>query len=152
MVEKQNSGIGEKRVNKHLGKHPDQKRPSRNRCPLLNLITHFIAWRYDLAAILRRRPLWCRSRVGEWFCGSENGDGFALLCLGVVPVPRLRGIRQNEAGKHPPAPRSSKRASERQRWAFALSDFATGLVAIESGDLRRAAFLRLRRPLRRISL
>lgn len=90
-----------------------------------------MAWRYDFAAILRRRQLWCRSRVGEWFCGSENGDGFALLCLGVVPVPRQRGIRQNEAGQLPPAPRPSKRASEHQRRAFALSDFATGLVATE---------------------
>ena len=35
-------------------------------------------------------------------CGSENGDGFALLCLGVVPVPRLRGTQSNEAGQHVP--------------------------------------------------
>lgn len=66
--------------------------------------------------------------------------------------PRLRGTQRNEAGQLPPAPRSSKRASEHQRRAFALSDFAIGLVAIESGDPRRAAFLRFKRPLRRISL
>ena len=65
---------------------------------------------------------------------------------------RLRGTQRNEAGKHPPAPRSTKRASEHQRLVFCLSDFDTGLAAIESGDPRRAAFLRFKRPLRRISL
>ena len=92
------------------------------------------------------------ARVGEWFCGSEDENGFALLCPGVVPGPRLRGTQRNEAGQLPPAPRPSKRASEHQRRAFAFSDFAIGLAAIESGDPRRAAFLRFKRPLRRISL
>ena len=46
-----------------------------------------------------------------------------------------RRICRNEAGKHPPAPRLTKRASECQRRAFALSDFAIGLVAIEIGGI-----------------
>ncbi len=45
---------------------------------------------------------------GNMFVIWQNGNNSRptidsdLLCYGVVPVPRLRGIRQNEAGQHPP--------------------------------------------------
>lgn len=45
---------------------------------------------------------------GNMFVIWQNGNNSRptidsdLLCYGVVPMTRLRGIRQNEAGQHPP--------------------------------------------------
>ena len=47
-----------------------------------------------------------------------------------------RHPKERSRATTPPSPRPSKRASEHQRRAFALSDFATGLAAIEIGEIR----------------